>query len=37
VELEYVDQSPVPGMNAWIRLRQVDGEEAWSSPVYGVR
>jgi hypothetical protein len=34
-ELEYDDAAPTEGTNVyWIRLRQADGEEAWSSPVY---
>jgi hypothetical protein len=34
-EFEYDDAAPTEGTNAyWIRLRQADGEEAWSSPVY---
>ncbi len=35
VELQYMDESPLPGEHAyWVRVVQIDRQRAWSSPVY---
>ncbi len=33
--LSFVDPAPVPGRHAyWVRIRQVDGAYAWSTPIF---
>jgi hypothetical protein len=35
VALEFIDTAPPPGAHAyWVRVRQVDGAYAWSTPIF---